>query len=312
MTPEERAHALELTSELLSDIELDRIPLDKLLLKGARLARLASDEEFSSWIRRELNAYSTKDFDGKLWRMTQRGRDEEDAIYAGAAYLASSTAILEEELRSLRLPNLSGDNLTVPLSQTRQHIVKVRNMIVKYNRVITAVRGVLHEYTSKHFYSLRFSVHQGEMFDAAKASIDALLDTMPGDALQKIDSAYRNIKTGDPESIAGAMNSVRRLIDSAADALFPATKEIRRGGDGKEIKLGEQQRLNRIKAYVDDHVESKGRGDRLKRSLSDIYARVSSGVHNNVTAAEATHLFLSTYVLLGEVMTLPEDGNPEV
>ncbi|WP_436764332.1 hypothetical protein [Streptosporangium sp. V21-05] len=304
MTPEERSHALELANELLADIELDRLPLDKLLLKGARLSRLTEDDEFSEWISRELGSYYAKDFNGKYWRMTMRGTEKEGALYSGAASLSVFVGTLEEELKNLRLPDVSGEYASIALRETRAHISSIRNVVVQYQRVLTTVTNVLHNFTSKHFYLLRFSAHQGEMFDAAKADIDAILAGIPGEALRKLESAYTNISAGDPESISGAMNSVRRLIDAVADALFPATLSTRTDGQGNTIKLGDQQRLNRLKAHIDDHVSSKSQGDRLKRAVSDIYARVSTGVHNDVAAPEAMYLFLSSYVLLGEIISL--------
>lgn len=303
MTPEERSHALGLAEELLGDIELDRLPLDKLLLKGARLARLSGDSEFVRWVSLELTAYGASDFNGKYWLRTFRG-DKENAMYAGAAQVSMAVATLEAEFRNLRIPDVSGEYASVALGNARQYMSGLRNLIIKHKRVITAVSGVLHDFVSKHFYLLSFSQHQGSMFDTAKGNIDAVLVELPGEALRKIDSAYSNIRVGDPESISGAMNSVRRLIDGTADALFPATDETRKDGQGNVIKLGDQQRLNRLKAYIDDHAESKSRADRLKRAVSDIYGRVSSGVHNDVAASEAEYLFLSTYVLLGEITAM--------
>ncbi|MCX5525583.1 hypothetical protein OG342_22470 [Streptomyces bobili] len=308
MAAEERAHALELAEELLADIELDRLPLDKQLLKGARLARLVGDERFSMWIGKELSGYGVNDVDGYYWKRTKRNVGDGNQVpYAGAAHIVTVIGPLEEELKNLRLPNVSGEWAATALRETRSYINSVRNLVAKHQHVITAVRNLLHEFTSKHFYSLRFSMHQGEMFETAKANIDKILEGMPGDALRKLDSAYVNITAGDPESIAGAMNSVRRLIDAVADAVFPATDETRTDGQGNQIKLGNQQRLNRIKAHVDDHVDCKGRGDRLKRAVSDIYGRVSSGVHNDVATSEASYLFLSAYVLLGEIVSLPSE-----
>jgi len=101
------------------------------------------------------------------------------------------------------------------------------------------------------------------------------------------------------------MNSVRRLIDGFADQVFPATDDTRPNPQGGKIKLGQQHRLNRLKAFIDDNARSDSRATRLKRSVSDIYERVSTGIHNEVTASEAEYLFLSTYVLLGEVLALP-------
>ncbi|MER7412603.1 AbiTii domain-containing protein [Streptomyces cacaoi] len=309
MKSEERAYALDLANDLLGDIELDRLPLDKLLLKGARLARLVADEDFSEWTAKEIHGYRRADFGGKHWTASMRGSDRDSGTYAGATHLSAYVETLESELANLKIPNVSGDGAIIAIRETRNHIAGVRNKVMESGVVLTTVRNVLHQYCVKHYHLLRFSVHQGEMFEVAKSSIDNILTGLSSTALRKIDSAYANITAGDPESIAGAMNSIRRLIDEVADALFPAISETRLDGQGKEVKLGEQNRLNRIKAYVDDHAKSKRRGDRLKRSVTDIYSRVSSGVHSDVAASEATYLFLSTYVLLGDIASLSVDGD---
>jgi hypothetical protein len=64
--------------------------------------------------------------------------------------------------------------------------------------------------------------------------------------------------------------------------------------------------LNRINAFIHTCGVRGGRADRLRRSLSDIYGRVSTGVHADVDGHEARYLFLTTYVLLGEILTFPE------
>ncbi|MGW3124538.1 AbiTii domain-containing protein [Streptomyces sp. NPDC001107] len=306
MTPEEHSHALELADELLADIELSRLPLDALLLKGARLARLTYDDEFAEWVSFELNGYPASAFNGKYWLLTGRRSNKNEADYVGAARLSVYVSTLEEELKNMKLPSGSGDYGVIAVRETRTHIAGVRNTVLEHQAILSAVKGVLHSFVSKHFYLLRFSTHQGELFDVAKSNIDRVLAGVPGEALRKIDSAYTNIRAGDPESIAGAMNSVRRLIDAVADAVFPATDQTRTDGQGNTIKLGDQQRLNRIKAHIDDHTDRKSRGDRLKRAVSDIYGRVSTGVHSDVAASEAMYLFLSSYVLLGEIVSLPD------
>ena len=64
--------------------------------------------------------------------------------------------------------------------------------------------------------------------------------------------------------------------------------------------------LNRINAFVHTCGVRGGRADRLRRGLSDIYRRVSTGVHSDVDGHEARYLFLTTYLLLGEIFTFPE------
>ena len=54
-------HILELSKELLDDIELSRIDADKLLLKCSRLARLVGSEEIQQWIEYEMKGYNVSD-----------------------------------------------------------------------------------------------------------------------------------------------------------------------------------------------------------------------------------------------------------
>ena len=47
-------------------------------------------------------------------------------------------------------------------------------------------------------------------------------------------------------------------------------------------------------------------GGGLRRTLGDLYDRVSTGVHGDVTSDEARFLFLNTYLYLGEVLALEQ------
>lgn len=308
MTPKERVHALELAEDLLTDIELDRLPVDKQVLKASRLARLVGDDHASEWLQYERMGYASDGPQRNEWRIAGRGREVGDYVYPSVAVLQNYVDARSAQLSQLRIPDVSGDWANAVVVQTTNQIATVTAERLKYDRILVAVSAMLHDFATKWFYALRFSERQGEMFDQAQSAIHALLSDLPGEQLRKIDAAYDNISAGDTESIASAMNSIRRLIDAIADELFPATDETRQDGQGNQIKLGVQQRLNRLKAYVDDYADSKSRADRLKRAVSDVYGRVSTGVHNDVAASEAEYLFLSTYVLVGEIVGLSQGG----
>lgn len=66
-------HILELSRELLDDIELSRLESDKLLLKCSRLARLAGSEEIQAWLKLEMQGYNSKD-PVSLTYMSKTGR----------------------------------------------------------------------------------------------------------------------------------------------------------------------------------------------------------------------------------------------
>lgn len=303
---EERDEALRLADELLADIDLDRTTVDKQVLKASRLARLVGDERAVDWLSSERGGYSRDQVGNFYWRATQRGSQEEkDYIYSGAVQLAPFVHTLEDELSRMTLPNLSGEFVAVAIRETRSHIASIRNHVVRHQRVLSSVSMLIHDFASRQYHALRFASHQEGMFERAKSEIDSLLGGLDQESLRKIESAYSNLVAGDPEAIAAAMNSIRRLMDGFADVVFPPVDEPRTSPDGQQVRLGSEQRLNRVKAYIDDHAQSASRATRLKRAISDIYGRVSTGVHKEVSRTEGEHLFLATYVLLGEVLTLP-------
>jgi hypothetical protein len=104
---------------------------------------------------------------------------------------------------------------------------------------------------------------------------------------------------------------VRRIIDSFADSIFPPRDETIILG-GNEVSLGPNRHLNRINAFVHNGTESKSRRVKIRQNLANLYERVSTGVHSDVTAEEAKALFLNTYLLLGEVLHIAEAQTPLV
>jgi hypothetical protein len=110
---------------------------------------------------------------------------------------------------------------------------------------------------------------------------------------------------GNSESISQALTTVRRVIDSFADSIFPPRETTINIG-GNEVTLGANKHQNRINAFVNEKIESKSRKAKIRQNLSNLYERVSVGVHNDVSAEEARSLFLNCYLLLGEVLHIAE------
>ena len=160
----------------------------------------------------------------------------------------------------------------------------------------------IHLFASKIYRERAFSTMAENIFGQFKAKIDGLLAQFCGEVLEKVPAVYNRLAEGDSESISQALTTCRRIIDSFADAIYPPRDSIIK--DGREIKLGSQQVLNRIQQFVSERVTSASRQERLKHTSHDLYARVCAGVHSEVTSEEAQCLFLITYQLLGELILL--------
>ncbi|HEV8633218.1 MAG TPA: hypothetical protein VG370_03100, partial [Chloroflexota bacterium] len=138
-----------------------------------------------------------------------------------------------------------------------------------------------------------------------KAEVDLLLAERAGDTLKKIPAIYDRLAAGqaDGEAISQALTSCRRMIDSFADAVHPPS-DVPAVIDGETLELKRSRVLNRINEHVRQHTASATRRERIKKTLEQIYARVSAGVHRDVTEGEARALFLLTYTVLGELIQL--------
>lgn len=303
-------HILELAKELLDDIELSRLPAESLLLKASRLARWVGSDEIKYWINLEMKGYNGSNeislkYMGVTGRWTNR---EEKKGYWGP--LAQHEAALEAQnikLRSLSTPDTSGDWALRVMHMHQEQMATTTNYISTLSGIKSRVLAHLHDFVSEVYYEKEFDSLSESIFEKYKSEIDTLIAAHCGDVLEQIPSVMSRLAEGNSESISQALSTARRIIDSFADSIFPPTEETINIG-GNEVTLGANKHQNRINAYVHQRIDSKSRKTKIRQNLSNLYDRVSTGVHNEVTTEEARSLFLNTYLLLGEVLHIGE-GN---
>ena len=107
-----------------------------------------------------------------------------------------------------------------------------------------------------------------------------------------------------------AIHSCRRILKEVADNLYPSTDEVIKIGK-KEIKLGEEQYINRLIQYIDGKSNSKTYKNIVGSSLEDIGKKLDAlndaackGTHADVTKFEAERYLIYTYLFLGDILSL--------
>ena len=304
-------HILELAKELLDDIELSRLTAEALLLKASRLARWVGSEEIKYWISLEMKGYNaSNEISLKYMEKTGRWTDKEDNKgYWGP--LAQHEAAIEAEnikLRSMSTPDTSGDYAFRVMQMYQNKLTSTSNYISKLSGIRSKVLAHLHNFVTDVYYEKEFDSLSESIFERYKSDIDTLIACHAGDVIEQIPSVMSRLSEGDQESVSQALTTVRRIIDSFADSIFPPTDETINMG-GNEVTLGANRHQNRINAFVFQRIESKSRKTKIRQNLSNLYDRVSTGVHSDVTAEEARSLFLNSYLLLGEVLHIAELEN---
>lgn len=302
----ESEHILELSAELLDDIELSRLDSEKLLLKCNRLARLAGSDEERKWIAFEIGGYNSTD-PVSIAYMYKTGRwvdvEKKTGYWGPLAQQEATISAKTAQLAASALTSLSGDYMLVTMKQNRESQSAISNIIMKLSGVKGRVLGLLHSFVSKVYYERVFANLAETTFQRYKRDVDALIAEKAGDVLTKIPSVISRLQEGDPEGVIQALATCRRIVDNFADAIYPPTDATLKVGDNI-VKLDAGKHLNRINAYIADHTESTSRRVKLRQNLSNLYDRVSTGVHKEVTSEEAFALFLNVYLFLGEVLHL--------
>jgi len=310
MTSENKStHIIELCEELLDDIELSRINPEGILLKATRLARISGSEEIRQWLRYEMAGYNACDFLSlKYMNLTGRWIDKNanKGYWGSLAQQETSIEVLKLQLVTIKVDSVSGEQAYIVNKNITIEAKTIGNEISKISSIRSRVISIIHDFVSSIYYEKFFSGLSESIFENHKESIDKLLIGKCNDVIEKIPSIFERLSNGDNEAVSHALTTCRRIIDSFADAISPPSDEVIEI-EGNTLSLDAGKHQNRINAYIHLRTNSKSRKQKLRQTLSNLYSRVSSGVHSDVSIDEAKALFLEVYLFLGEVLSLERE-----
>lgn len=177
-------HELELAKELLDDIELSRIPVDALILKASRLARLCGNEEFQKWLGYEMRGYFS-DVDLSLRYMGLTGRwtnkEKKEGYWMPVAQVESLITAKKIELESMTTPNVSGtDYANLVMTNYLNTKSAISNLISKLTGIKSRVMGILHTFTSEIYYEKELDHLAESIFENYKKDVDTLISSLCG------------------------------------------------------------------------------------------------------------------------------------
>lgn len=302
-------HVLELAKELLDDIELSRTSAESLILKASRLARWVGSEEIRYWLKLEMQGYnSSNEISLRYMGITGRWVDREKQRGYWGPLAQQEAAIIAEQakLHAMRVPDTAGDMAFIATKKVTDEMTSSTSYISMLSGIKSRVLAKLHEFVSEIYYEKQFDSLSESIFERYKSDVDSLIGESCGEVLEQIPSVMNRLAEGNQEAISQSLTTCRRVIDSFADSIFPPSEETIEIG-GNQLSLAANRHQNRINAYIHQHIGSNTRTKRFRQNLANLYDRVSTGVHNEVTVEEARALFLNTYLLIGEILHLPSN-----
>jgi len=318
------AHRVALAREVLDDIELSRLPIEGVLLKASRLARLTENTEVQQWLEWELGGYFAPISGLRLQYAIKTGRlldaTKMTGFWEPLAGIAGIIRAKEMQLAALKLPDVNfapssanpneyvvgmiGQHVqtaTAPVNQALGQMATITAELAGRRQIASKVTALLHSFVSSNYYELTFRGLAETIFERHKREVDLVLVASAASALQKIPSVVDRLTAGDPEAVSQAMTTRRRILEAFADAVAPPSDEkVKVGSETWDVGPGKY--LNRLRYYLIGHCKSDKRRERLKHAVTDLNDRFSAGTHADVSPEEAHALFVLLYVTLGELL----------
>lgn len=323
-----RQGAIELAEEILANIEYGNLSLSAVMLKCARLARIIRDDEKRVMFGYEAGGYPSGP-DGvppgvfELGRQAGRTYVEKDSEGNKTEKMkVSSIEILEKTTESylVALAAAADPAVSVSSSNPSQYVhapqgnqkerQRIQNAIFENTKTISRSRELAYNYACAVLNELKFAASASSAFDGISQRMDlALIKSVPS-AVNKTASIADNLASENSEDWANAVHTCRRLLQDVADQIFPAQEP--RIKAGKTIKLGADNYINRLIAYIEDRSESRRYQELIGSTLSymgerldAIFQAAQKGSHAHISSREeAERYVIYTYLTLGDILSL--------
>lgn len=296
-----------LALEVLEDAEMMRTSVESLVLKASRLARLADDEEAVKWLGYERSGYSGSDsLSLKYLSLTKRWikQEEKTAHFGSVATQEATVAAGEQQLHAAQ--SFNPQNPGAYQVQLKA-VAQISNSMRVTKVILSSIRAQIQAFSTRIYHEKLFSQQAESIFAKYQEEVDTRLAATAQTAFDRLPHAFERLSAGDPEATSHALTTCRRVIDSFADAVYPPRPDAVLIGQ-QPLEVGERHVRNRLRAYIYERLGQGSRYERLNRALASLHDRVSAGVHADVDVGEARALVLHTYLLLGELLSLPDIG----
>lgn len=145
------------------------------------------------------------------------------------------------------------------------------------------------------------------VFEQHLGFVEMKLRTDYPDAFGELCAAFEHLSDrSEPEELAQAAASCRRVLSDLADRLYPASDEVRNGR-----KLDESKYVNRLWAYAEAKMESSTNAALVRAGLVHLGGRIDAvnklackGDHDDWTVEEAYRCAVQTLLVISDLLAL--------
>src|ERR1035437_240404 len=242
---------------LLDALESSSMPVDAVLMRAKRLARLLRDSDAQLWLDLEMKGYP-KEFDfSTLGTCRQYAAASGRLDLAASTYYVPSLPVLEaisfsaeQTVSSLKstISNTSSIKDFLEKSATEAFVVSQlevqRNQRKNYSDakgIFVAIKSGIHSYVTDAYLAIELGDIAQDIFESTRDEIDTFIRIHAPKAVEKIIAINERMADDSVESRTAALTSCRRLLMTVADTLFPPSDADWIDASGTPRKVGVEQ-----------------------------------------------------------------------
>lgn len=332
--------ALQLSEEIIKNIELSELNLSVIVLKVLRQSRLLNDFKMVQIFGYESSGYPTspEGIPSDIWelglssnrrykeRKKKKGEIKEYMYRESIENLEFKVNSFQIAMESARDPDIS-----VSSANPRQMVwnpkgnvferSSIRISALRASQRLAERRAFVYNYALDKYTELKYSKISEDIFSRVRLKLDKRIGEILPDSVNRFLAIYDNLKSENPEDWSNAVHSCRRILEDLANAIFPPTEDriIEINGKEKIIELGKPQYINRILTFISDHSDSKSYQKLVGSNIKFIEDRIISilegahkGTHETIfSKEEADRYVIYTYLIVGDILSLTEEDLEE-
>jgi hypothetical protein len=293
-------------------------PLEQVLQRTRGIAQAVGDTDYVRWLGYELAGYPVGEIESGVVEILANIRviaENRRSVFRGeslvtiCAGLGKATQASQYNERMMRgvtgrrhYPGTQLDKETVARKEK-----SAADLYVFETQRLQLVQTIYHEiqrYVTDIFLRHAYNDTAFQLYERHGAAVERLLKEYDFELFERLPRMFESLKNADPDSIAGSLNTVRRILTALTDKLFPATKESAVDDAGETHKLTSDQVLNRLQEWLKGQNLGEKRYNRLVSTLRGLWPYMSKGVHGDVSVHEAQSITLQTVMIVGELLEI--------
>ena len=269
---QKREKILELSNQILEDIEMSKIPLSQICLKAKRLSKLSEDEMYQKALDFEISGYPQELFEKlssktqEIARFSNRTKNNENG----------KTVICSMGIEQIQAKIDHYKN--VPTKHSRR---SDSYHVDCFTKELSERKRFIYNYVLNKNTELCFGNNIESSIDTLIKRIEKVIVKYLPDGVKKLNSAVDNLSSSNPEDWANSTTTFRRILSDLAKTLEPESKE-------KYFQVLKKYLKEDYKAISEIHIKF-------------IVDETNEGTHRKASRENAEKLLLHMCLFLDEI-----------